>query len=467
MDVPRGIIPDEAAFGYNAALISETLRDENGRFLPVFVLSLDGQDWRQPVVQYLQVGTFKIFGKSLFNLKFISVFIASVSALIILLLGSQMLGKKFGILAFFIFLTTPVILIHSHLALDNIAPVPFILLWLFGIYKYQEKKSVKFLILSGISLGIGFYAHKSMRSAAPVWTILTLIYLVMQNKDWRLFTRKKYKPVILFLISILPFYLISPVLEYKYAGAVYGTQSISLASVYDFIYYYISSFDLSFLFIKGDSILHHSTGTHGMFLLAALPIFIYGLYKSLQQKNVFLIFLITCLFTGPLFFGFVGSVHRASRLIFMVPLFSFISAYGLLNLFEIKSRIFKNALIIFCLLFAFNFFDFISYYWFRYAGDTSHIFYSVENMEVYEKLSEISREENLNPFISKSLMDLQGNAGAVEDFSRSIYFTKPQTLSDNAELPDNSIFLTSDKNYPWGRKLETGIEGYFLFLRSN
>ena len=44
--VPRGITGDEASFGYNGILLARTLRDENGRRLPVFVLSLGGTDWR-------------------------------------------------------------------------------------------------------------------------------------------------------------------------------------------------------------------------------------------------------------------------------------------------------------------------------------------------------------------------------------------------------------------------------------
>ena len=79
IQVPSGITGDEAAFGYNAILLSRTLHDENGRKLPVFVLSLNGTDWRQPVTQYFITAYFKIFGPSLFNLRFTSVLIAVVS----------------------------------------------------------------------------------------------------------------------------------------------------------------------------------------------------------------------------------------------------------------------------------------------------------------------------------------------------------------------------------------------------
>lgn len=465
LEVPRGITTDEAAFGYNASLISQTLRDENGRFLPVFVLSMQGRDWRQPVAQYFDVLSFKLFGRSLFNLKLVSVFVASISAVMIYLLGSQLLGKKFGFLALIIFLTTPVIMIHSHLALDNIMPVPFILLWLFGILRFQEKKSLKFLILSGLSLGISFYAHKSMRSAVPIWTVLTLGYLMLNLKKWTRVTLNSYRPIILFIISIAPFFLITPILEYKYAGAVFGNQSLTETSLYDFFYFYISNFDPSFLFIKGDSILHHTTGKHGMFLLVSFPLFVYGIYKSFVTKNVFLIFLVYCFFIGPLFLGFIGSIHRASRLIFLVPLFSIISAYGFFELLKLKTYIIRTGLIILSLLFILNYADFVNYYWFKYADATYHIFYPPEQIDAYKKLDEISKKENLKPFISNSLLDTKGDTGTIEDFSRSVYFINPNSFNEKSILLGSSILLTNSAHIDGLIKIETGVKDYYLYIK--
>ena len=70
LQVPSGLTADEGAFAYNAVLLSRTLHDENGRFMPFFVLSLNGTDWRQPVTQYYLAALFKIFGASLFLLRF-------------------------------------------------------------------------------------------------------------------------------------------------------------------------------------------------------------------------------------------------------------------------------------------------------------------------------------------------------------------------------------------------------------
>src|SRR3989344_1171156 len=127
--VPSGVTSDEAAFGYNAVLLSKTLHDENNRFLPIFVLSLNGADWRQPVTQYYLTAFFRLFGSSVFNLRYSSVVITLVSAGLLYYLSYKAGGHKLALFSSFIFLTTPLIMIQSHLGLDNIMPVPFTIIW--------------------------------------------------------------------------------------------------------------------------------------------------------------------------------------------------------------------------------------------------------------------------------------------------------------------------------------------------
>ena len=332
-----------------------------------------------------------------------------------------------------------------------------------GILNFEKKKSIKYLILAGINLGISFYAHKSMRSAAPVWTVMTILYLMFTYlKNWKLINIKNYFPVIIFITSIAPFYLVTPILEYKYSGAVFGNQDLTGTSVYDFAYFYLSSFDLSFLFVKGDQILHHSTLKHGMFLLSALPLFVYGIYQSVILKKKLLTFLVICFFSGPLLLGFVGSAHRASRMIFLVPLFSVIAAFGFYELLKFKDKIFKGFLLIFCLVFIINFYDFIKYYWFEYAQDTYHIFYNPISIPAYRKLYEVSEKENLKPLIDNSLLKTEGDAGAVEDFARSLYFVKPNGWNGEKEIPRGSVLLTNDKNFKNAQLIESSLDYYII-----
>jgi hypothetical protein len=463
LETPSGITVDEAGFGYNASLISETFRDENGRFLPVFVLSLEGRDWRQPVMQYSQVLAFKVFGNSLFVLKFVSVIFAAASAMMIFFLADKLGGRFYAWIAFIVFVTTPIVFMHSHLALDNIAPLPFIILWLISLCKYERKKDLKYLIVAGVSLGVGFYAHKSMRSASSVWTLVTLIYLYLPYaKKGLLIEYKNVKPLVVFAASVFPFFAISPLLEYKYAGAVYGSQSISIKSIFDYFYYYLSNFDPSFLFIKGDSILHHSTGKHGMFLLSLIPFFIYGIYSAFKNKDRFLILVVASSFTGPLFVALVGSAHRASRILFETPLFALITAYGFISLMNFKARLKNFILVLSIVLFAINAGDFLVYYWFEYPKETAHIFYNTRGEKAYKELSFFSRNRKLTPYIDESLVNRGGDPKTVEDFLRSMYFIHLDILP--AEGSNKGIVLTDNKKFNKGELISNPSDGYYIYL---
>ena len=500
--VPQGLTIDESAFGHNAILLSETLHDENNRFLPAFVLSINSKDWRQPVTQYFMTGYFKLFDPSIYNLKFTSVIVVAVGALLIFFLGNHLLGKKGGVLSLLFYATTPIIMIHSHLGLDNIMPIPFVLSWLISIYFYEKKGNLKYLYLSALSLGIGFYSYKGMRSFVPVWSVITTIYLALpalksfwnptkrdKKISWEFVNnlKKDLKPALVFIFSILPFYAIIPLLEYKYADAVLGQTNLQIDSIYKFLLSYVSSFDFSFLFITGDALPHHSTGVHGVFLLASLPFFLIGLGKALQ-KDKFWKLIVASFFMGPLLFGFPGSIHRASRLIALVPIYSLICALGAKYLWKKllhplvissevkrKSRNFKPNLylskiifVILVILFSINYYDFIKYYWFQYPKNTSHIFYRTEIEKAYKILKEESKRQNLTPHVDSEIIrhEKLNDQGITDTFLRSIYFLHPPMIwTEQTKLPKNSILMSKNSDIPNLKKSNflTDIEGYYFF----
>jgi len=449
LDVPKNLTLDEEGFGYNAVLLGETLRDETGRFLPIFALSLDNRDYRQPIAQYYQVLFFKVFGASVYNFKFTSVTIIVLSAVLIFILGKLLFNLKAAIFSTLFFISTPVIMIHSHLGLDNIYPIPFILIWLITFYKYEKSKSLKYLIISGASLGVAFYAHKSMRSASTLWSVLTVCYLfyLSHNQFKNNFVssfRNSFKPILFFIIGIAPFFMISPILDNKYGGAVFGFQNLNVP-FYHFMASYLNSFDPSFLFVKGDAILHHSTGKHGVFLLAGLPLFLSGLYQFLKDKNRFLLLIVISFFIGPLFLGFIGATNRASRLIFLVPLYSIIAGYGTYFLYTKigKKLLVKFFAAVFILLFLLNLGDFLNYYWFKYGDETYHIFYHLDREEKYKSFYEEANSRKLEPYFYKDITVPEGDEKYNDLFLRSIYFPVPNYLSDELALPSDGILFSA------------------------
>lgn len=442
-EIPSGVTIDESAFGYNGILLSKTFRDENHRFLPVFVLSIQGKDWRQPVTQYLIALSFRLFGPSLYNLRVVSVVTVVISVILIYFLGKKLLGNSGGIAAGIFLATTPIIMIQSHLGLDNIAPVPFVILWLLTLFLFEKDKKYFWLVISAISLGIGYYSYKGMRVFVPIWVILTALYLGREflSKMTKKVFPKAVKPVLFFCISIFPFFAVIPVLEYFYSGAVLDHTHFVFEGFYKVFYPYLSSFDPSFLFIKGDDILIHSTGWHGMYLLFSLPFFLAGL--SFWKKGSFWKLIILSFFLGPLLFGVANSVHRASRMLAEVPLYSLISAAGFLYIWQMRKKI---ILLILTVALAANYYDFLHYYWTKYAADTSNLFYCFTcAQKPYNKLKELSTGKNLVPYVDEVVAKREDT---TFDFARTIYFLNRPASWDakQGDLPKNAVLMTDNDN---------------------
>ena len=446
--VPNGLTIDEASFGYNAVLLSRTLRDENNRFLPVFVLSIDRTDWRQPITQYFIASFFKlgeslkIFEPSLFYLRFTTVLVSSFSIVLIYLMG--------GITAGLLLLMTPVFFMHSHLALDNIMPVPFILIWLYSIYKYSLNKKLSNLVIAGVAIGIGFYSYKGIRVFLPVWLLTSTIYIYLIGR---------WKAVFTYIGSILPFFAVIPYLEYKYAGAVLNNEKLKFEGIYQFLYRYFSYFDPSFLLVGGDTMLIHSTGKHGMYLLFSAPLFLVGLFKS-WKKDLYSKFLISSFFLGPILFGFFGLIHRSSKLISEVPFYILIATAGAVWLYKNNKKIY---LLFFALIFI-NFADFLNYYLFKYPDISKDVFYKIDAGMEYRVLKEVSEKYKLTPYVDSAKLSKSFSSG---DFVRSIYFTsKPNEWNGKvSELPYNSVVMTDNPNIIDLKKLDYRYNNYLFYQK--
>lgn len=464
LEVPRGLTSDEAAFGYNAGLLAKTGYDQNGRFLPLFVLSVEGKDWRQPVTQYYMTALFKIFGPSVFLLRFSSIIITIISVILLFYISSKLLSLKWAIFSGFIFLTTPLVMIQSHMGLDNIMPIPFTIIWITSIFLFTKTNKKTFLIVAGISLGINFYTYKAMRAAVPVWVLLTMGYLFFYHYKNSLNDtfKRSFKDILIFALGILPFFAVIPLLQIKYPGAVFSGQRPSFDSVYAVIYPYFSSFDPTFMFITGDSTMFHSTQKHGMMLLASAPLFFSGLYYALKKKG-FWIFILISFFTAPILFGLVGSSHRASRLMMMIPSYSLLASLGAKMLWDNHPKIyFRSCVVAVAILMVINYADFVNYYWTTYPKITENIFSDLGTYTSYKKLAEESEQRNLTPYLDEDIYKGDGDSG---HFFETIYFKNPpQRINSNQELPEGSILMTRREDVAGATRLNIDID-HLLHIR--
>lgn len=451
---PPGLTVDEASIGYNAVLISKTLKDETGRFLPVFALTIGGHDWKQPSSIYAAALIFKLFGASLFNLRMVSVMAALFSFILVVYLNYLLLGYSGAWISGFLFLSVPTVLMHSHLAQENIMPIPFVTIWLISFLLYQKKKNPLFLIVSGIGLGLGIYSYKGMRAIVPPLALISFIFLFF-NRNWRTIVIS----ILSFGLGLAPFILIMPWLNTHYAGALFDHQGFSLLKYYDFLYPYLSSFDVSALFIRGDITPWHSTGFHGMFLVSTLPLYLLGLVAAFRQKDDagYWRFLVVGFFLSPLLFGQVGSVYRFSRLLVFVPFFVTFCTLGLLTLLKIKRGFLITSLL--SVLILLNFFDFVKYYWFTYPVFNRGA-YGLNLEMYYKKLADLSKEKRLEPYI---FTDDYNSSGEDAHFFEAAYFNqKIKQWKPSGQLPPHSLLMTRLAKQPGLTLLEA--DGPFFYL---
>lgn len=454
--VPTGLTVDEAAFGYNAALLAKTGKDERGVSHPVFVLSIDGKDWRQPVTQYYLAGLFRIFGSSVYLLRFSSILICLFSILAIFVLVNDILGRLWGLVATIFLATMPILVIQSHLGLDNIMPVPLTIIWLWSLFSYRKKRNWHYLIIAGIFLGINFYSYKGMRAVFPLWLLTSLIYLFSIEKTWK----NKIRSFLITCVGVFPFMAVIPHLEKNYSGAILGGSNPTINNFYDLVIPYLSSFDLSYLFIRGDILLFHSTGRHGMLLLATLPWVLIGIYKIISQKKPEYNTILIALVTAPLLYSVVGSEHRFSRLLCLLPFYAIIMTLGVKHVWEnnhIKWRIFT--VFLFFLMF-FNFSDFLRYYWKTYPGVTRTLVGEMGYYRDFETLAKESKKLNLEPVIQERVLLDSGQSG---NFFQAIYFGKLlKKLPDDASAKSGEVLLTQRKEIPGNIRVGNESVNFFV-----
>lgn len=376
--VPPGINGDEAAIGYNAALLSKTLHDESGRFLPLFITPKT-TDMKQPVYVYAMVALFKIFGPSYFLLRTTSVLFIIVSIIFLYFFCKDYYDLPLFIFSWVILITTPIVLLLSHWGAENAATMPFVVLWLWMMAKFEKKPKNKYLFVGGVSLGLFLFTYYAGRAIAPILVVLTCVYIFLLLKNH---IKRVFSSIIYFAFGITPFVVVLYISKFYYPGAILGNyRPDSLPTVYNFIYRYLSTFDLSFLYFKGDATVYHSTGFYGMLLIASLPLFVLGAYKAIRMKQLLPKLILASFFLGPFLFGFVPDIYRASRLLSIVPFYVVIGGLGFKELANIKKVWLKTGLVgAFLILFVVNYYAFANDYWFYYPNRVAQDFSPTESV---------------------------------------------------------------------------------------
>jgi Na+-transporting NADH:ubiquinone oxidoreductase subunit NqrD len=178
---PPALNQDEAVNGVDAFTLGINLRDHHGNFLPPMLQSFN--DWASPTLTYLTVPFVKVFGLSVWSIRFANAFFGILCVPLIYGIVRRLTAKQnMALIAAGIVAITPFMISLSRWAIPP-SIVPFCLFaFIFTLVKLIDSDSSKKIILnsslftlSGIALT---YSYPTMKVFVPLALIaLVVIYL--------------------------------------------------------------------------------------------------------------------------------------------------------------------------------------------------------------------------------------------------------------------------------------------------
>lgn len=418
-DVPVHLNQDELEFSLNAHAISQNLHDLSGKYLPLYFWHLRAF-WATPIVVYITAVWLKILPFSESTVRFTSVFVGLFSIFIVMFLATRLFNKwRYGLLAGVLLATTPTFFIHSRILLDNLYTVPFVLLWLYLLKRFEDKKRVSDLFLSGLALGVGIHSYHAAKVIMPLYLLITLPYLFAA----------KFRMLKCYLVFVFGFLITLPLFilwlnkypdtltnQVQYAASIdesidreKGVMSVFQPErVLSLTQSYLSYFSLNIFLTEGDSSLVHSTGKVGVFLFATVFFLIFGIVEVTTRRDWFSKLILFGFLTFPVAPSLINEPQRISRGLVVVPFAVLLALYGFTFLSSLKDKKVYGVLAIMLVVSAFQFVFFINDYFVNYPlhsytkfnGNIGGGLESIIRSTKIRKVDEIYLDKHVN-YVSK------------------------------------------------------------------
>lgn len=350
--IPHGLQQDELSIGYNAYSILKTGKDEHGKTMPLQFIAFG--EYKLPVSIYATVPFIYIFGLNeiAVRLPFAIVGIATiiVFTLIIreLFLENDNRHRAMTIGAFLL-ATNPWHIFFSRAAFEVTIALFFLCLFLLLFFVFLRKKQSLIFYSSIVSGMLAFYTYNTMRLIIPL-LFISSFYIIRINK--------KQFGIALMIISllVLPFLITLSDSTSAVSGTLIHSSariqaelietrsymanihpliqkiffSIPMQTIVVFIKNILNNINASFYLLYGPSHGNHGIGTHGLFFIYQLPLFLIGIVFYLKNKTMQTTFLLLVVFFTIIATAVTRESPYGTRSFFIVPTIFVITTMGAL-----------------------------------------------------------------------------------------------------------------------------------------
>ncbi len=353
-EIPHGLYIDEVSIGSNAYTILTEGVDEHGVTYPLFFKAFG--EYKLPVEIYLTSVSMAVFGKNEFAVRFPSALFGVLSILFLYLIVWK-LSKKFSValLSAFFLAIAPWHIQFSRGGFEANTALFFYLLGGFLYLQFLTKKKYVWLLFSIVALVVTMYTYNAYKLIAPITLVAILSYYVIPNpfrnpqKILKQVQNDRFKfgmTIAIIVLLSFPIFLFSEGSSRFLTASAFGGRGVF---AYPIIYLqnYFSFFSLPFLFATGDGFGRHSIVGMGPLFRFELPLLLLGLFALFKQRKTFfaqviffllLVAPVTAALTQP-------SPHQLRSFLLVIPL-TVLIAYGLVVLWEKKSKVIKALVIV-------------------------------------------------------------------------------------------------------------------------
>ena len=180
LTVPYGMHIDEVSMGYNVWSLTEYGVDRYNNPYPVyFNNSGSGQSC---LYVYMAVILSKIFGYSLFTLRFVAVILGAILLVFGTKIALKLQGKRFAKIVSVLIVTLPFFITSERFAFDCYAMVSMYVMTFYWFLQMLDTKKTRYAVLTGLGISLTLYSYVLAYIILPVFIVLVLIYLIVSKR---------------------------------------------------------------------------------------------------------------------------------------------------------------------------------------------------------------------------------------------------------------------------------------------
>ena len=246
------LMHDEVQGALQAHAVATTAHDLSGRLLPIYFTEPEFVPGRDPLLIYYTAAALAIAPFSEAGVRTPTALIAVLNVVLTFVVGRALLqSTTLGVIAALMLLLTPVHFIRGRLLLSPLYTIPFILVWLWALARYDAQASTRRLVTAAAPLALGAYSYLAAVVMMPLYLLVTMAIAVRRAR-----LRQLIVAAVAFAILLLPmaaWYATHPERNEQIVSAYRLEDANSQVSLARWIRHYWSFFDPSFLFVSGDT----------------------------------------------------------------------------------------------------------------------------------------------------------------------------------------------------------------------